>query len=460
MDAGILFGDSHLMDLNNRELALLTWIAIGVAAILLSKKIRPSALNVLRALFQRKIVAVLGLAMIYTGLSVWPLAQIGAWDWANLKTTIFWYLGTAFVAMADVKKLEQGPVTLVAIAKDTCAMSAAVLFLASMETLPFLAEFLMLPVLTVLGVMVVMVVMAERDPGHHIIIAPINTLLTVAGFYILGYSIYQVILGWQGIDTAVQMREFAVPIFLTLMFIPFLYGLMIYMGIEKASVTLHFRIEDRALRRYAMRRGILAFGASFSMFQRYIQALRRTDIVDRKSVDSVVATLRRARKREKRPPPVKWEDGWSPHLARDFLKAYGLQTKPYHALVVDWSAESPYVNLNDEVLPDRIAYQISGNEFAVTEVELTLHVNVGDHAQKSDEQFWTTGSALVLEMLGGETTLRFDAATPTDAALRIEAGKVVISVERDDWDAGHRRGYRRAIKVRHPAYCDPFAVLT
>ena len=457
MDVGSLFGDPHQMELSNRELALLTWIAIGVTAILLSKKIRPSALDVLRALFQRKIVAVLGSAIIYTGLSVWLLAQRGAWDWTNLKTTIFWYLGTAFVAMADVRKLEQGPVTLIAIAKDTFAMSAAILFLGSMETLPFWAEFVMLPVLTVLGVMVVV---AERDPKHHIIIAPINTVLTLAGLYVLAYSIYQVILGWQGIDTAFQVREFAVPIFLTLMFLPFVYGLIIYMGIETASVVLQFRIEDRTLRRYAMRRGILAFGASFSMFQRYMQALRRTDIVDRQSVNSAVATLRRARKREKRPPPVAWEDGWSPHLARYFLKDVGLQTEPYHASVVDWSADSTHMTLKDEVPPDRIVYRISGNEFAVTEVELTLHVKVSDHAQESDEQFWTIGSAVVLEILGGETSERFDAAIPTDAALRIEAGKVIISVERHDWDAGYRRGYHRAIKVRHPAYCDPFAVLT
>lgn len=457
MDSGILFSDPHLMDLNNRELALLTWIAIGVAAILLSKKIRPLALNVLRALFQRKIVTVLGSAIIYTGLCVWLLAQRSAWDWDNLKTTIFWYLGTAFVAMADVKKLEQGPVTLVAIAKDTFAMSAAILFLASMETLPFWAEFVMFPVLTVLGMMVLV---AERDPKHHIVIGPINTLLTLAGLYVLAYSIYQVILGWQGIDTAFQVREFAVPIFLTLMFLPFLYGLMIYMGIENASVTLHFRIEDRALRRYAMRRGILAFGVSVPMLQRYTQALRRNDTFDRQSVDSVVATLRRARKREKQPPPVLWEDGWSPHLARDFLKDHGLQTEPYHASMVDWSADSPYVNLNNEVPPNRIVYRIFGNEFAVTEVELTLHVNVSDHVRESDEKFWTIGSALVLEILGGKTAERFDAATPTDAALKIEAGKIVIFVERDDWDAGHRRGYRRAIKVCHPAYCNPFAVLT
>lgn len=448
---------SHLMDFNNRELALLAWCMIGLATTLLSEKVRPLALNVPRALFQRKIVAVLGSAIIYTGLSVWLLAQVGAWGWANLKTTILWYLGTAFMAMADVRKLEQGPITLVAIAKDASATSAAILFVASMETLPFWAEFVMLPVLTVLSVMVAM---AERDPKHHIIIAPVYTLLILGGLYILAYSIYQVVLGWQGIDTVFQVREFAVPIILTLMFLPFLYGLMIYMGIENASVTLNSRIEDRALRRYAMRSGIMAFGASVSMFQRYLQALRRTDIVHRESVDSVVATLRRARKREKRPPPVASEDGWSPHLAKDFLKDYGLQTEPYHSSVVDWSADSPHVNLNDGIFPDRIVYQISGDEFAVTEVQLTLHVNVSDHARASDEQFWAMGSALILKMLGGETTERFNAATPTDAALRIEAGKAVVSVERDDWDAGHRQGYRRAVQVRHRAYRDPFAVLT
>lgn len=162
-----MFSDPCPMDLNSRELALLTWIAIAIVLILLSKKTRPPALNMLRALFHRKIVAVLGFAIIYTSLIVWMLAQSGAWDWANLKTTILWLTGTAFVAMADVKKLERGPITLFAIAKDSFTMSAAVLFLASMETLPFWAELVMLPILTLLGLMAVV---AERDPSHHNII--------------------------------------------------------------------------------------------------------------------------------------------------------------------------------------------------------------------------------------------------------------------------------------------------
>lgn len=451
-----MFSDPCPMDLNSRELALLTWIAIAIVLILLSKKTRPPALNMLCALFHRKIVAVLGFAIIYTSLIVWMLAQSGAWDWANLKTTILWLTGTAFVAMADVKKLERGPITLFAIAKDSFTMSAAVLFLASMETLPFWAELVMLPILTLLGLMAVV---AERDPSHHNIIPPIQIILNLVGIYILLYSLYSAIIGWKGVDTALQVREFALPIFFTLIFLPFLYGLMIYMAIENGLFTLHFRIEDRALRRYAMKRGILAFGTNVSMFQRYMQALRRTDIVDRLSVDGVVTTLRRARKREKRPPPVAWEDGWSPYVAKDFLKDHQLQTEPYHASMVDWSASSPSVKLNDEVFADRIAYRISGNEFAVTEVELTLQVNASDHAQENDKRFWAIGSALVLEILGSETTERFDAATPIDVSLRIEAGKTVISIERDNWDAGYRRGYRRAIKVRHPAYCDPFQAL-
>lgn len=456
MDGLGLLSEPEPMELNTRELALLAWIAICVAGILLSKNIRPSALGVVRALFQTKIIDVLGLAALYTAACVWLLAELHFWEWRNLKTVIVWYLGTAFVAMADTKKLEQGPVTLFSIAKGALAMAALVQFISNVSTLPFWAEFLLVPFFALLGGLLAV---AEHKAEHRIVIAPLNAILTVIGLYILGYSIYQVVIGWHKIDGAFQVREFAVPILLTLMFLPFLYGLMVYMGLERAAVRLLFTTEDRPLRRYIWLRGILAFGANVETFERFIHALQMSDGVDRKAVGRAVDTLRRARRREKSPPLVDWSEGWSPYAAREFLAEHGLRTNPYHPTVSDWWAESPYLKLDSELWPDRLIYRICGTETAATELVLRLNVDTPAPSGEGEARFWQMAIALVLEALGGETTERFAAALPTDEPLLMQAGDLTIGLEKDNWEAGTRGGYSRRLTIRHPAHKDPFSAL-
>ncbi|HEY0147716.1 MAG TPA: hypothetical protein VGB70_01800 [Allosphingosinicella sp.] len=420
---------------------------------MLAKSVRSAALNVLRALLQRKIVDVVGLAALYSAGCVWVLWKVGLWGLSNLKTVVLWFITTAFVAMANTKDLESGPAMFPSLIREALAITSVVVFISGINTLPLWAELLMLPFLMLLAAMVAV---AEHRPEHKIVLGPLNTMLAISGLYILGYSAYRILTDWQKLDPAFQAREFAVPIALTVMFLPYLYGLMIYMGFENAAIRLRFKIQDSALRRSIWWRGALAFGLHPRAFARFIKAVQMSDVSDSAGVAKLVATLRGARQRERTRPAVDWSEGWSPYEAGAFLKAHGLVTNPYHPLLVNWAAESPYLKLSTEVLTDTMVYRTEGTETAVTELELELDARWSDLLSNSDERFWTAAVALVTKALGDEAAERFAHAIPTDVRVAMTAGSVTIRLMRDDWSVGERNGYSRRLTIRHPAYRDPF----
>jgi hypothetical protein len=442
------------MDLNTRELALLIWLGICLVGMLLAKTVRPALLNVLRTLMHRKIVDAIGLAVLYTAGCVWVLERAGIWEWRNLKTVVLWFVTTAFVKMANTKALERGPAIFGALIREAVAVTAIVVFIGGINTLPFWAEFLLWPFLTLIAAMIAV---AEHKPEHQIVLGPLNTVLAVCGLYIVGYSVHRIVTDWQNLDPAFQAREFAIPIALTVMFLPYLYVLMLYMGFERAAFRLEFKIEDRALRRYAWWRGVLAFGLHPQTFQRFIHAVQMADITDRASVAQVVTKLRRARARQRSRAPVDWNDGWSPYDAGDFLKAHGLATNDYHPLLQNWAAESTYLKLNSEILPDHLIYRIEGTETAATELELELDARFGSSPEDSNQRFWTVATVLVTEALGEETAQRFAQAIPTDSEFVMSAGRLTLQLNREDWHIGERGGFSRKLVIRHPAYKDPFA---
>ena len=445
------------MDLNSRELALVCWLGISLAATLFTTTARPPLFALARAMLHPKIVDVIGLAAFYVAGCVWVLARCLVWDWPNLKTTFLWFATTAVVAMASTKKLELGSSALKALVREAVTITAVVIFIGSIYTLPFWAEFLLLPLLVMVTAMVAM---AERQPEHRIVIGPLNAILSLAGLWIIGYSIYCIATEWRALDFTFQAREFAIPIALTVMFLPFLYGLILYIGFEKATVRLQFKVDDKALRRYIWWRGAFAFGTSTEKFLRFVHAIQMSVVADRAGVDTILITLRQSMEREKSPPPVDWCDGWSPYAAIEFLADQGLRPHHYHSTTIDWSADSPHLKLTDDALPNHLVYRIAGTQTAATELTLELNALHSNECEQCDERFWIAASALVHKSLGDAAVAAFDRAMSTDDPVTINIDHVTIEFERDRWELGERSGHSRSLTVRHSAHRDALSGLS
>jgi hypothetical protein len=442
-----------MIEPNTREIAVLVWLGAILGFAMLKPAVRQSALGVVRALLQRKIVAVLGLATIYVAICVWILSDLGLWEGKNLKTTLVWGLTFAFVTMMDVKRLEQGPRALKALAKGAVSATVFVVFIAELHTLPLRGELLLVPFLTLLAGMLAV---AEHRPENAIIIKPLTCVLTFVGLGILGFSVYHIVQDFRGFASVGTGREFAVPILLSLMFLPFLFALSVYLGYENSALRLSGAIEDSGLRRYAFWRGMLAFRTNLDLYQRFVRDLQSAEVRDRETIRHSIRKVRLLWRREKVPPPVPWSEGWSPYKARGFLADQGLRTNDYHGRSEDWWAESPMVDIGGDLFKDRLIFRIGGTETAVTRLSLELNAHLSGTPEQSDATFWETARLLVERSVGQAATEQFVGAASQDIQGSMQAGEVTIVLRRDDWGSGTRGGYSRRATIQHSQHREAF----
>jgi hypothetical protein len=89
--------------LNSREdaILLLTLLIVGYATYKDPRGIGAAFLNVLRAALHPKVLLLLGSALVYAAAVVFAAKEAGLWHTTALKTTIYWFVGTAVVLMYD-----------------------------------------------------------------------------------------------------------------------------------------------------------------------------------------------------------------------------------------------------------------------------------------------------------------------------------------------------------------------
>lgn len=439
--------------LNSREWAILIWLAAAIIALVAMPSMRSSLCGVVRSFFQWKLQASIIGASLWSAGCVWVLWRLGLWTGDNLKTTIVWGLTFMIVTLFDVGASKDAVKSLRSLARQVVTFTVVVGFIAEFYMLPLIAELLLVPFLVVMGAMIAV---AQTKPEFAKAHSLLNSLTAIIGFGLLGFSIYQIAIHWPDFATLGTVHEFAVPVLLSFMYLPFLYAYLLLITYENASIRLRSAAPDNSLRRAAFWRGLLTFGPNVDLFGRYVIALNATDTFDRARIKEAVSEVRRIRRREKRPPTVDWEQGWSPYEAQHYLATEGLRTKDYHWSVADWWAEAPSIEIGGDFLKDRLSYRTSGTEEAATKLTLELNAHRPGDMANADRRFREVSALLVAQALGDEPAERYREAIIAADEGALEAGSFKITWQYDEWGKPEYGGYSRSIRIFHPAHRDPF----
>lgn len=385
------------MEFNNRELAMLIWMAVFIGYVFFKDRDGGAAnalIQLLQAFFSSKIIMVMAWAMFWIALCIWALHYAGVWEFANLKTTLLWVVAFAFVTLLDVGRISEDNTYFRKTVRDTVSAAAVVTFIAEAYSFSLATELILIPLLTMMsGVQV----LSENRPAHAQAGKLAAAILAMVGAAYVGYGMYGVVSDFQTFATWNTVREFFIPIVLSLLFLPYLYVVSVAVSYEMNFVALQWAVKDNALRRYAKVQAITRFRLDLDGLRRWkrhvclFHPTSRDDI--RRSIDEIKAN----QIRENDPPPVSRELGWCPTEATQFLKAYGLETGDYHRIEDGrWWAGSPMRELSDvAILPDNIAYYIEGDEKAAECLKLNLYVNDSPNGAASDSEFRTICAALL-----------------------------------------------------------------
>lgn len=357
--------------LSSRETAIVIWTTLIFGWLIWKAKAWSLLGGIVRTFCKPIILRSVAMMGAYVALSVWLLATIGLWQLDSLKVTIIWFVMIALGWMFDLKRWEANPNDSARAAlKDILSITTFVTFLAEFYTFHLAVELLLVPLVTFI---MLISTFAQNRSGHELVAKVFGNLLAIVGCALLGYAVYRLIGDLRGFATVETGREFAVPALLSLLFIPFMYAFNIYAAYDIAFRTMPTRIKKGVAAPYALRRAVLSFGLDVELMRRWKTTLFIRGANTRADVDELIATMKAAKRREKNPPSVAPEEGWSPYAAISWLKDLGLEAPAYNPVYGwEWAASSPYRKLDGSVLGDRLSYHVRGNERAVTKLTLML----------------------------------------------------------------------------------------
>jgi len=360
---------------SNRELAAILWVLILIAFVCFSSRmeeVRKASKQVVVTFFVWKIQAVNCLMLIYISISVYFLAELGIWEVGQLKNTLIWTCSVAFMSMFKVEAIKKDRLFFKHAVLDNLKLVAIIQFIIGAYSFSLLTEFLVLPILSCLGFMSAIADSKKEYAPANVLI---NWLLVAYGVFLIGYTLYMLFIQFGVFATEQRAYDFLIPPLLTLLFLPFIFSLMVYMAYENVMVRLPYFIKGRRYKVFAQLAAMLAFNVRIELLDRWASSFSSWDTESYSGILKSIWAVFRMRSAEKRMASVRLEDGWSPYLAKDALASKGFITGYYHSLYDEWFAQSQYVEIGDGILTNNIAYYINGDENTAKHLKLVMNVN-------------------------------------------------------------------------------------
>src|ERR1700688_386759 len=210
---------------NNREWAVIAWVAVAAVYMMTNRDLRQGAFSVLRSIFRPKIL--LGLLV----MAGWTAGEVVAGQAAHLwrldavTDTAFWFVFAALTMFVNVMSASESPHYF---RNNMRSLATAAAFLGGFIDLfpfPLPVEICLFPIqLLLLGVYVLVPSSTKIEVTTKRFI---KGLLLVGGLSVLLNVLVRLASGWDSLDKLAVLRAFILPVWLTLGLLPVIYGIAI-----------------------------------------------------------------------------------------------------------------------------------------------------------------------------------------------------------------------------------------
>ena len=242
-------------ELNNREVALIVWLIIFIILALTMVKVRRSIIGLIKTFFQSKLVFPITAMLFYIFGIVGILRIIGFWDLSALKDTVFWTIGTAFVAFFNLDKVGKEENFYKHLIVDNIKFIVILEFITNLYTFSLIVELIILPIIVFLFLMVeVAALRPEQKPVKKFF----SILLALFGGFVLVFTIKEIVLDFQSFASLKNLRDLLLPPLLLIMLIPYLYFVALYMLYDSLFKHIGIANKQTDLIRYAKKKIFMA----------------------------------------------------------------------------------------------------------------------------------------------------------------------------------------------------------
>lgn len=216
--------------LNDRDIASALWLVAAFACGLTRPTIRQSLAALARALLQPPLLATIVAFAAWIGASVTLAAAVGLWNSGLAKDTTLWFVlsGLALVlnpdrATADEAFFRHAMVSAIGI-------TAFLEFYGNLFVFPLPVELVLQPTLVLLVLLRTVAGLQSELKGAK---KWLDRLSVVIGLVLLILISIEVVEGWNTLDKVETVRSLALPAWLTVVSLPVIYLLSLYVGYER-----------------------------------------------------------------------------------------------------------------------------------------------------------------------------------------------------------------------------------
>ena len=277
------------MELDNREIALFIWGGVFVAWALSVRTVRESLGPVFRSVATPAIGLPLVLMLGYVSGTVLILQRLGWWQPSDVKATVLWLIGLALVSFFEVPEVSRNPGRLKTVLLEIVGLAVPIEFIMNLFVIRLWLELLLIPFLTAVGLLLVV---ADRNSEHARTAGFLRTIQAIVGFGIALFVLVQLATRFTEIASVATFKNFALPIALSVTFLPFVYLMALYAAYDGVFRRLGWSVRDRGIRSYARRRTLVVCNIRLDILAEWSKTITRIRFETKESVDAALAAFR------------------------------------------------------------------------------------------------------------------------------------------------------------------------
>ena len=357
---------------NTREVAYLCWGIMVFTGFISVKSLRKDFYSVLQSLFSKHFIPIYLLTIAYISLCSFLFSGLNFWDKGLLKDTVSWGVFAALPMMFHVIQSKNLSKYFSDFVKELFKVTILLEFIMGLYTFNFWVELLIVPFLVFLATLIVF---SGREEKNQMVTKGLNGFSSAMGILLGIIVITHIIKNFGKYWTFEYLKQFFLPISLSLMFVPFLYLLVCYARFQEVFVVLDMKLKSKPLLGYTKLKILLNFYNNIEGLKRWQMLFARLHPRSKLEVSNSIVQIQQTQKREADPPIVSLDSGWSPYMVKNLLVEKGVILGFYeYQYLGDWGVTSNFIELDNNLWGVKFTYGVYGNELTVTAIKLRLDV--------------------------------------------------------------------------------------
>lgn len=277
--------------LNNREIATAIWLMIAFLWALSISGVRRSIRDLLKIFFGKKIIVPFVVMLLYILLMVIIFKKVGFWDTSATKDTILWTFGTAFATFFSLNKAAENENYFKNVILDNIKFILILEFIVNLYSFNLAIELVVIPIVSLI---VMLNAYAELKPEYKQVKTLLDYALGLFGLFLLIFTFRELVIDFQNFATLKNFRDFFLPPLFSIVFLPFLYLMALYMQYESLFTRIDFANKNSDLAKYAKRKILLACHVNLSILNKFSKSAGYPKV---NSKDDVLALMKKAKEK-------------------------------------------------------------------------------------------------------------------------------------------------------------------